>query len=162
MLKLHELNVLRAIGDDIKKRDDLSRSYQCSNFKFNPCTALDLESSIINVLNNFEDSHLIQITKKTRKLDDNVIIMTHTGFYEYLKYSGGVLEIFKPVARQIKNGNLDSEKISQSTNLKRVVVCTILNEWVDSGLIKVLKKEDIEIKVVTTHGDKFIEALLRV
>ncbi|MGC9516208.1 MAG: hypothetical protein ACP5C3_00755 [Methanomicrobiales archaeon] len=162
MLELIELNVLRAIGDDIKKRDDLTRSYECSNFKFNPCTALDVETSIIGALTNFESSHLIKIDSKEQNLDSFHIKMTRQGFYEYLKYSGGVLEIFKPVGKEIKNGNKHCTEISHKTGLKKVVVYTILEEWAAADIINISKKDKLEITKTTPHGDNFIEALLSV
>jgi len=162
MLELSELNVLRAIGDDIKRRDDLSRSYNCCNFKFTPCTALDLESSILKALENFESTRIIKYTRKDQELDDYIITMTRKGFYEYLKHSGSILDTFKEIAVELENKNFNSQTISQKTQTKHVVVCTILEEWAENDLIKVTRNENIQINTVTRHGQKFIKALLTV
>ncbi|MDI6644203.1 MAG: hypothetical protein QME14_04025 [Methanobacteriaceae archaeon] len=162
MLELSELNVLRAIGDDIKKRDDLTLSYQCCNFKFTPCTALDLESSILKALENFESTRIIKIHEKNHSLDGYNITMTRRGFYEYLKHSGSVLDTFKDIALELEKDNLNSQTISQNISTELVVVSTILEEWAENGLINITKKDSIEIKKITPHGQKFIKALLSV
>jgi len=162
MLDLCELNVLRAIGDDIKRRDDLTRSYQCCNFKFTPCTALDLESTILKALKKFESCRIIEITHESQGLDGYHITMTRRGFYEYLKHSGSVLETFKDLAEELENKNLDSETISQKINIPQVVVCTILEEWAENQLITIHNDKSIKIRNISSHGQKFIRALLNV
>lgn len=163
MLCYEAIRVLKAIGNDIKSRDDVNRLFKGFNFQNSVFTAALSKRSISNALVNLESSGFIEIEKRKSDLDNCLIKMTKNGFHEYLKHLGGLMKRYAKVAALVNKGLREGLEISKKTNQENVIINTILEEWADLGYITVSKTEDdsISIDTITSRGQSFIITITR-